>query len=331
MKVGVLRYYESAVIRLVAPRGPSSFLAAHPPDSNSVNPRIIFLLLTIVSPITLSAQSEKIEWEWVREDSASIALMIGIMQERPLDILSMDALPGSEAEDLGFGYSLRETMTSGAYVTTKLQIVLKHGVPVSFAAIPRMPFPYRKLQKNYRKFYAPLFKFDKSGAPLPFYWRMGTVASAIDDSTVFRRLAPRFPLKTPSREQLEFLMSPYSGIDYGCGGRMGSDPYENRQLFNQLRPVMTYRIAVVLLRSINPATRLMALEFMRQAFPKKLELKALSRDVESTLKHFPMVMTRQDGMRRLENARTLLEKFIAENCDPQPITARTEQDSEEED
>ena len=307
---------------------PEPFLsAAFPPDPNAVNLRPLLLLLLIAAPISLSAQTEKIEWDWVREDSASIARMITIIQERPLDILSMDALPGSEAEDLGFGYSMRETMTTGAYVTTRLQIVLRNGVPVSFAATPRMPFPYKKLQKNYKKFYSPLFKFDASGAPLPYYWRLSAVAMAIEDSTIFRRLAPRFPERTAQREQLDFLMSPYSGVDYGCAGRMGSAPYENRQLFNQLRPKMTYRIAVVLLRSVNPATRLMALEFMKKEFPKKLELKSLARDVETTLKNFPMVMTRHEGMRRPENARALLEKFLAENCDPFPITARTPDDS----
>lgn len=295
-----------------------------------MNPRSLLLLLLVVSPITLSAQNEKIEWEWVREDSISIARMITLIQERPLDILSMDALPGSEAEDLGFGYSMRETMTSGAYVTTRLQIVLKDGVPVSFAASPRMPFPYKKLQKNYRKFYAPLFKFDASGTPRPYYWRLDAVAGAIEDSTVFRRLAPRFPLKQAAREQLEFLMSPYSGVDYGCGARMGAQPYENRELFNKLRPQMSYRVAVVLLRSVNPATRLMALEVMKREFPKKLELKSLSRDVETILKSFPMVMTRHEGMRRPENARALMEKFLAENCDPHPITARTPDDSSDE-
>jgi hypothetical protein len=282
--------------------------------------------------MALSAQTEKIQWDWVKEDSTSISQMIRMIKERPLEVLSMDALPGSEAEDLGFGYSLRETMTTGAYVATRLQIVLKNGVPVSFAATPRMPFPYKKLQKTYKKFYQPLFSFDSSGAPKPYYWKLSAAASAIEDSTVFRRMPPRFPEKTAMREKLDYLMSPYSGVDYGCAGPMGGRPYENRELFNQLRPVMTYRVAIVLLRSINPATRLMALEFLKRELPKKLEVKSLAKDIETTLTSFPMVMTRQDGMRKPDNARALLDRFMKENCDPHPITARTttkEKDEEE--
>ena len=277
----------------------------------------------MILPLPVLAQSEKIEWEWVREDSASIARMIGIIRERPLEVLSMDALPGSEAEDLGFGYSLRETMTTGAYVVTRLQIVLRNGVPVSFAATPRMPFPYKKLQKTYRKFYAALFTFDSTGAPRPYYWKLAAAASAIEDSMVFRRLAPRFPEKTPSRDRLDYLMTPYSGVDYGCDGLTGSHSFENRELFNQLRPLMSYRVAIVLLRSINPATRMMALEYLKRELPKKLEIKSLAKDVETTLTRYPMVMTRQEGMRRPENARALLERYIRDNCDPHPITARS--------
>src|SRR5688500_7315215 len=131
-------------------------------ESPGMSRRILpLLLLLIVSP-SLMAQAG-IEQEWVAADSANIATMIELLRDKPESILALDVFRQREFEDLGYGYSYHETVTEGGYVATRLQVVLKNGKPISFAATPRLPYPYKALYDRYRSFYLPLFKLDITG------------------------------------------------------------------------------------------------------------------------------------------------------------------------
>ena len=275
------------------------------------------ILLLAIAALPLHAQSGLIEQEWVEADSVNIARMIDLIRTSPEKILALDVFSRRDFEDLGYGYSMHETVTEGGYVATRLQIILKDGKPVSFAATPRMPYPYKTLYPRYRAFYEPLFKFDKSGDPETYYWGYRRVSSPMGDSAYALRF-DRQVFKSPLRQKFELLMSPYSGTEYGCGTYSSNSVPTNRRLFEELMPAMNYLMATCLLRSINPATRLTAIEYLQREHAEKFARRPMQRDVKKIYRSHPKAKTVDGFERRFEDAEGLVKRFIGDGCHTVP-------------
>lgn len=258
-----------------------------------------------------------IEEEWVAADSINIARMIEIIRTSPREVLALDVFSRRDYEDLGYGYSMHETVTEGGYVATRLQIILKDGKPISFAATPRMPEGYKPLYERYREFYKPLFAFDSRGNPQTFFWNYKAVALPMGDSSYSLRFQ-RQVFKNPLREKLELLMSPYSGTEYGCGTRSGNSIPTNRELFEEVMPAMNYLMATCLLRSINPATRLTAIEYLQRFHTAKFDRRPMQKDVKKIYRSHPKAKTVDGFERRFEDSEALVKRFIREGCQTTP-------------
>lgn len=278
---------------------------------------IVFLVIAAACVLSAHAQSSMIEEEWVEADSINIARMIAVIRTSPKDVLTLDVFARKDFEDLGYGYSMHETVTEGGYVATRLQVILKDGRPISFAATPRMPYGYKTLYDRYRAFYEPLFKFDTHGTPQTFYWNYKAVALPFGDSSYALRFQKQV-FQNPLREKLELLMSPYSGTEYGCGTRSGNSIPTNRELFEDVMPAMSYLLATCLLRSINPATRLTAIEYLQRHHSEKFLRKPMQRDVKKIYRSHPKAKTVDGFERRFEDSEALVKRFISEGCQTSP-------------
>lgn len=274
----------------------------------------ILSLLTIAVPL---AGQTGIEQEWVTADSTHIATMIELIRTKPENILALDVFRRQEFEDLGYGYSYHETVTEGGYVATRLQVVLKNGKPVSFAATPRLPYPYKTLYDRYRSFYRPLFKLDITGNPETFYWKYREVSMPYGDSSYALRFQRQI-FKSPYREKLELLMSPYSGTEYGCGTRASNSVPTNRQVFDDVLPAMNYLLATCLLRSINPATRLIAIEYLSRFHEAKFNKKPMQRDIKKIFRSHPKAKTVEAFERHFVDSELLVKRFIRDGCQTAP-------------
>lgn len=279
---------------------------------------VLFMFLLAASPLMAQVG---IEQEWVEADSTNIARMIELIRTRPENILALDVFRQKEFEDLGYGYSYHETVTEGGYVTTRLQVVIKNGKPVSFAATPRLPVPHKALYDRYRSFYLPLFKLDITGNPVTYYWRFRDVAMPLGDSAYVLRFQRQI-FKSAHREKLELLMSPYSGTEYGCGTHSSNSVPTNRQVFEDVIPAMNYLLATCLLRSINPATRLTAIEYLSRHHTEKVNRRPMQRDIKKIYRSHPKAKA-LDGYERLfVDSESLVKRFIRDGCQtaPEPET-----------
>jgi hypothetical protein len=284
---------------------------------------MLLVVLAVASAVPVRAQSKAaIEQEWVETDSINIAKMIALIRREPEKILALDVFSRRDFEDLGYGYSYHETVTEGGYVGTRLQIVLKDGKPVSFAALPRLPYPYVALYDRYRSFYEPLFKFDAAGNPQTFYWNYRAMAAPMGDSSYLLRFQRQI-LGSPHRDKLELLMTPYAGIEYGCGTHSGNSIPTNRQLFEEVMPAMNYLLATCLLRSINPATRLVAIEYLQRFHTEKYGRKPMQKDIKQIYKRHPKAMTVSGYERRYEDSEALVRRYILEGCQTTPPSEET--------
>ncbi|MBC8144829.1 MAG: hypothetical protein H7X80_04530, partial [bacterium] len=268
----------------------------------------VSLLAFTASMYTAFAQSS-VEQEWVEADSINIARMIELIRKHPEQILTLDVFPQREFEDLGYGYSMHESVTEGGYVATRLQIVMKNGKPVSFAATPRLPYPYKSLYERYRSFYGSLFKLNAAGEPQTFYWNYRAMSMPFGDSSYTLRFQRQI-FKSPLREKFELLMSPYSGTEYGCGTRSSNSIPTNRQLFEEVTPALNYLLASCLLRSINPATRLTAIEYLARAHSEKFKRKPMQRDIKKIYRSHPKAKTVDGFERRFDDAEALVKRFV---------------------
>ena len=211
--------------------------------------------------------------EWTSRDSIQAARFLQVLREHPERLDSALAGPGNFAQekDLGFGYRLQEVWVNPA---GKLGFSLKvlrrdvppHGsVPVSFEAKPVMN--YAALAPRCHAVLKSAFTREPGGtagglpAYRPLHWNLEAAAAALPADSL--GLAEATP-PPAVREALAYYMTPYSGTTYGIRGDRGGQILENRDRFLSLADTLVpdKTRALWLLRSLNPASRLTAAEFI---------------------------------------------------------------------
>lgn len=240
-------------------------------------PPAIFLLLLLSSRLAapMAGETGSKAPAWTPRDSIEASAFIRAFRERPQSIDSAVARPGnmSQEEDLGFGYKLKEVWVNPAgKLGFSLKIIRRSGGPVAFEVKPVMN--YSALAPRYHAVLKPAFASAAPGAAgaavyKPYQWNLEAAAALPADSVGLTESAPPPP---GVREALAYYMTPYSGTTYGIRGGRGGQILENRDRFMSLAETLMLdkSLALYLLRSLNPASRLTAAEFIirhKAAFP----------------------------------------------------------------
>lgn len=263
-----------------------------------------------------AAQSSKSP-AWTPRDSVQAADFIRAFRERPGSIDSALAGPGnfSQEKELGFGYRLQEVWVNPAGKLGFSLKVLRHGqAPVSFEVKPVIN--YADLARRCHAVLKAAFVRDAAGgapggmpAYRPYHWNLEAAAAALPADSVGLADSPPPP---GVKEALAYYMTPYSGTTYGIrGGRVGQ-MLENRDRFLSLADTLMPDKSRVLwlLRSLNPASRLTAAEFIvrnKAAFPAYEQLLATS--LKRVFANPAKVETMRGEMGMREDARKLVFEF----------------------
>jgi hypothetical protein len=268
------------------------------------------ILLTLIFPLQLIlSQSDSIEaihWDWVREDSVFISDWVYTAKNNPAKITEYFPLPQKPftVDTLGFGYSFYESSSGKGYVTCYYSLVLRDGKLISFELHPEMPH-HRDLDSIYIKLYSSLFQISFNSGIKPFRWNDQLMESPILDK--------RFMLRPASiiDPDVKNVMTPYIGVEYGyCGGE-ASQMLSSRQAFQKIKNRLNDSVVVNLLHSVNPATRLMAVEYVeRNNYQTSIPLNSLKHDIAIILEECPQVLTLRGCIRDTENAKDLLREFL---------------------
>lgn len=221
-------------------------------------------------PASASRTKEQKSPAWTSQDSLDASAIVAILLHRPEAIDSLTAGSpnrGSLNRDhsLGFGRRLREAWVNPAgKLGFAFKILYEGAKPVSFEAKPVMN--YGGLRARYLSALAPAFRIPAgSGAnavPEPFYWNLEKAARPLGADTL--RLGDG-PLPSPAiLKAFSLYMTPYSGTLYGIRGGEAGQILENRDRFIGLTGILAAdkKLARYLLRSVNPASRLTAAEFI---------------------------------------------------------------------
>jgi len=213
---------------------------------------------------------------WTARDSLEALALIRTFKSRPGSIDSLVSGPGNLAEerDLGFGYRLREIWVNPAgKLGFSFKLLRRGQATLSFEVKPVMN--YSALAARYQGVLRTAFTRgpDSPGgmpAYAPYHWNLSAASAALPADSL--GLADN-PPAAPVRDALAYYMSPYSGTTYGIRGGRGGQLLENRDRFLGLADdlVRDKSRALYLLRSLNPASRLTAAEFIirhKAAFPE---------------------------------------------------------------
>ena len=236
---------------------------------------ILIACASICFPSSAARAKEQKSPAWTSQDSLDASAIVSVLLHRPeaIDSLTAGSLNrgspnrGSLSRDhsLGFGRRLREAWVNPAgKLGFAFKILYEGNMPVSFEAKPVMN--YRGLRARYLSALAPAFVTSAgsgpNAAPEPFYWNLENAARPLSADTL--RLGDG-PLPSPAvLEAFSFYMTPYSGTLYGIRGGEAGQLLENRDRFIGLTGILMAdkKLARYLLRSVNPATRLTAAEFI---------------------------------------------------------------------
>ncbi|MDB5104314.1 MAG: hypothetical protein JWP91_2003 [Fibrobacteres bacterium] len=254
---------------------------------------------------------------WTAQDSSAAAAIVACLANRPEAIDSLTA--GSLARDhgLGFGRRLREAWVNPAGKLGFAFKILYEGTrPISFEAKPVMN--YGGLRARYLAALAPLFKPAGPGpyaSVRPYYWNLAAAARPLSHDTL--RLTPDSLPSPAIREALALYMSPYSGTLYGIRGGEAGQILENRDYFLGLTEILMAekRLARFLLRSVNPATRLTAVEFIirhKEDFPGFDSLQSTA--FRAVYANPPKAATMRAGLETFEDPRKRVAECAREEA-----------------
>ncbi len=250
---------------------------------------------------------------WSAEDSLAAGRIVDAFLRRPESIDSLTAGSLSRDHDLGFGRRLREAWINPAgALGFAIKIVYTGTRAVSFEAKPVMN--YGGLHARYRAILAPAFKTllgaGKTLRAEPYRWNPDSASAPLPADSL---MLSEDSLPAPAiRAAFAFYMSPYSGILYGIRGGDAGQMLENRDRFLDLAEILgaDKRLARYLLRSINPATRLTAAEFIvrhKQEFPAFDSLQRTA--FRAAFANPPKAATMRGGTEASEDARKLVWEY----------------------
>ena len=263
---------------------------------------------------TLAVAADPKHPAWTVEDSISAAGFVKTITTHPEAIDSLIAGALMRDHELGFGHHMREAWINPAgKLGFSAKIVYAGKQPISFEIKPVLN--YGGLKARYLQLLTPTFRVRPIGGPnlamAPYYWNLDAVAKPLPIDSLGGALNDSLP-SADVRDALAFYMTPYSGTLYGIRGGDARQLLENRDHFLDLNDMLMAdkRLSRYLLRSLNPASRLTAAEFIirhRDDFPDYEAL--LKKQLRLIFANPSRVATLRGNMEATEDARKLTFEY----------------------
>ena len=189
---------------------------------------------------------------WTQQDKKLIEALTKIDKTNTSEIeqyfVSRLRLSSQKKENLGFGWTMWQTGIGGGYIAISAQFFYYNDSLISYSLTPQLP-EEKGLQKRYKKWYGNYFSYINS--EIQDY--------RFNSESILKPLKEYVGNVTAIREKLINYMSPNSGTTYGYSGSLGI--LENRKAFLEIKDSMGNDELFLLMFSINPASRLTAIEY----------------------------------------------------------------------
>ncbi len=257
-------------------------------------------------------------YDWEESDRQLITLLNGLNRQAPKEVEQFfSGGQKIEKENLGFGWTEAYLGRTAGYIRISAAFYYYNDSIVTYKIQPDLPFD-SSLQKMYLAWYAPLYtsvdtiryQFGNSMQVIftmtPFIFNGTGILHPLkecDDSTKAQELSSKI---------LE-CMSPESGIQYGFGGGLPFTVFSNRKVFEEIKNKLSKKEIVALLYSINPASRLMAVEYCIQKNDSLLKDPIIAKWVEKLYREVPQVQTMSGCIVEMKDSKKLVERYAKIN------------------
>ncbi len=198
-------------------------------------------------------------------------------------------------DTLGFGWTSWTPSIGGGYTSISAEFFYYHDSLVCYTLTPYLP-EEKRLQKRYKKWYRDFFTYSKSEIQ-PFKF---------NELVIFKPLKEYEGTFKNIPERIVNYMTPYSGIMYGYAG--GGVIMGNRKAFLEIKDSLTNDQVILLMYSINPASRLTAIEYYLKHKEKFSSRQQIDNWIDRVFLEMPMVKTMLGCFPITETTETLFRR-----------------------
>ncbi|TAE68146.1 MAG: hypothetical protein EAZ85_14480 [Bacteroidetes bacterium] len=239
---------------------------------------------------------------WVRIDKKLIKNIVKLDKNSPKTVEQYFKTQKIQKCDttknsLGFGWAMWSPSVGGGYISISATFYYYNNNIVSYTITPEMPNEKRLIDR-YKAWYQNSFTFDKETI-LPFIYKEEKILRPLKEYKgvlTTQMISPKI---------LEY-MTPNSGITYGYSGGYAAQLLSNRKTFIEIKNNLTNDQVIFLMYSINPASRLTAIEYYLQHKDNFSNYTELDEWVEINFKEIPEVHTLSGCILRKYDTRTLV-------------------------
>jgi len=165
-------------------------------------------------------------------------------------------------ELLGFGWKRWTPGKGGGYIAISAEFFYYHDSLVSYILTPELP-EEKGLKRLYKKWYSDYFAYSRAEIQ-PFKFNETAILKPLKEY--------EGNAKNPPANIINY-MTPHSGTMYGYAG--GGVIMSNRKAFLEIRDSLTNDQVILLMYSINPASRFTAIEYYlkhKERFPSQKQI-----------------------------------------------------------
>ncbi len=194
-----------------------------------------------------------IEKEWLKKDTVFYTKLRAILKKEPKEIEKLMKIDYENLVSQGSGISIKKGGYGLGYTRYYFMFIYKNDNLISYKL---------NLSKE------DVLLLEKYGFKLSEFFKETKGAYNIEDYVFYYNykqtvIPNKLEEKKSISDKMQFYMTPYSGITYGCRGGYGNGILENRCAFKQLtyEQDLTFGNLIYIMHSINLASRLTAIEY----------------------------------------------------------------------
>ncbi len=224
---------------------------------------------------------------WVIKDKRLIKDVVELDKNNPKRIEEYFKIQKCDLtkKNLGFNWKVWSPSIGSGYISISATFIYHNDLIVSYSITPELP-EEKGLIKKYRKWYNNFFEFE-SNRILPYHYNKNKINKPLKE---YDRLLTRLEISP----KIEEYMTPYSGIEYGYykGGYSNNILFENRRNFLNIEEHLTNEQVILIMYSINPASRLTAIEYYLKNKSKFSVSNEIENWIKKNFKETPIIETR---------------------------------------
>ena len=243
--------------------------------------------------------SKPINENWITKDSLFLSELTDILKNNESDIIDILKIGKDDRRtELGFGFEQIEEKIGKGYAGIFYNLILKEGEVISYEFTPNLP-SNKNLTERYLKLYSGIFEINEN----------------IINKRYFNITEMESPLKNMNsnislNENLKFLMTPFSGTRYGYSGGYGGSIFKNRAIFLEEYKNITPEVCLILMNSINPGTRLMAIEYYMKNKSDFKNQDLINNWIDEVYSELPTIETLEGCLVMQRDSKELVSEYV---------------------